>query len=110
MAKESRSTAGMGGSKKSSSKSESKKSSKKHVHKMEIRRGASGGYIATHHSKPKPGEMADEPEEHVLPDMNQLQQHLSENMGDQPDQQAQPAPQGGAPAAGPAAPAMQAGM
>jgi hypothetical protein len=75
---------------------------------MEIRRGASGGYIATHHMKPKLGEMQDEPEEHVLPDMNQLQQHLSENMGDQPDQQAQPSPAAGAPppAAGGGAPQM----
>ena len=108
MAKESRSTAGMGGSKKSSSKPESKKSGKKHVHKMEIRRGASGGYIATHHSKPKPDGSHDESEEHVLADLPQLQQHVEDNMGDQPDQQAQSAPEAAAPppAAGGGAPQM----
>ena len=109
MAKESRSTAGMGGSKKESKpKSDSKKSSKKHVHKMEIRRGASGGYIATHHHKPAADGSQDESEEHVLADLPQLQQHVEQNMGDQPEQEAQSSPEP-PPAAGGAAP-MQAGM
>lgn len=64
---------------KGSSKSEKK------VHKMEIRHGASGGYIVTHHQKPKAESMmsgAQEPQEHVIPDAEALQQHVAANMGD----------------------------
>lgn len=93
MAKEkaSRANAGMGGSK---SEKKSKKSSSKKPHSIHIRRGASGGFIAEHHHKAKSGEMTPEAEEHVLPDMDQLQQHIGENMSDQPEQEAQPEPQG----------------
>ena len=70
----------MGGSeKKEKGKSDHK------VHKMEIRHGASGGYIVTHHQKPKAESMmsgAQEPQEHVIPDAAALQQHVAQNMGD----------------------------
>lgn len=88
--KESRTNAGMGGSK---SEKKSKKSSSKKPHSIYIRRGASGGYIVTHHHKPKENEMAQEAEDHVVPDLDQLQQHVSDSMGDQPEQEMQPSPQ-----------------
>ena len=111
MAKESRATAGMGGGKKSG-KSGKSGSKGKHPHSIHIKRGASGGFIVTHHHKAKEGEQAQEPEDHVVPDMDQLQQHLAENMGDQPDQGAEPSPEAAPPAqaqAGPGGPP-QAGM
>lgn len=106
MAKEehSRSKAGMGGKKTSS-----KKSGKK-PHHLEIHRGKSGGFIVHHHFKNDAGEMPEEPEQHVVPDLNSLQSHIADNMGDQgpaptpsPDvSQGQPAPAAG-PAPAPAA-------
>lgn len=79
----------------------------KKVHKMEIRHGASGGYIVTHHQKPKAESMmsgAQEPQEHVIPDAAALQQHVAANMGDSesaqgasPDPTAQAAPDQGEP-------------
>lgn len=91
MAKESRSKSVMGGGKKKS------KSSGKHPHSIHVRRGASGGFIATHHQKSKPGEMEQEPEDHVLQDMPQLQQHMADHMSDQPEAP-EPPPQAAAPA------------
>lgn len=80
----------MGGSKKKS-KSKKKKGGK-HVHEMHIRHAASGGYIAKHHFKPQPGGsgMPEEPEEHAIPDMNALTQHVQDNMQPQPQPQQQP--------------------
>lgn len=86
-----------------SKKSEKKSGKKKPVHKMDIRRASSGGYIVTHHSKPDPESMmnSQEPEEHAVPDVAQLQQHVAENMGDQPEaEQAAPAPAAPAPVQG----------
>lgn len=88
----------MGGKKKSKSKSKHKKGGK-HVHEMNIRHAASGGYIAKHHFKPQAGSgMPEEPEEHAIPDMNALTQHVQDNMQPQaqPQQQQpqQPPPQG----------------
>ena len=83
----SRGKSGMGGGKKSS-----KKSGKK-PHSIHVRRGKSGGFIAEHHFKSSsPEEMAPETEEHVLPDVQALQAHMADHMGDQPDQQAESAP------------------
>lgn len=88
----------MGGSKpksKSSSKSHSK------PHSIHVKRAHGGGFIATHHTKSKPGEDIQEPQEHVLSDMNQLGQHMQDNLGDQPPAGGAPVPQampqGGAP-------------
>jgi len=112
----SRATSGMSGKK--SSKSGGKKSSHK-PHSIHVRRGKSGGFVAEHHFKnDSPDQMAPESEEHVLPDMAALQDHMAQNMGDQgPAPAAPPAPdpsqtaQAGPPpaAAGPA-PAPQPGM
>lgn len=97
--KHSRAKAGMGGSKKSS-----KKSGKK-PHHMEIHRGKSGGFVVHHHFKPDAGEMPEEPEQHVVPDLGSLQSHIADNMGDQGPAPA-PTPQATAgPAPAPAAPA-----
>lgn len=101
-----RSKSGMGGSK-SKSKSKSKSSDK--PHEIHVRRAHGGGFIAKHHKKHKPGEDMEEPQEHVIPDMDQLQAHLQDNLGDQPPagmpaadpSQAMP-PQQGAPAPAPA--------
>lgn len=96
----------MGGGKKSSKKSESRGDK---PHEMHIKRAHGGGFIVKHHPKHKPGQMDDEATEHVVPDADQLAQHVQDNMGDQPpagtpmpDPNAQAAapPQGG-----PAAPA-----
>ena len=63
---------------------------------MHVKRAKSGGFIVTHHHKADAGEMAAEPEDHVVPDLQSVQSHMADNMGDQP-----PAPA--------AAPAMEAG-
>lgn len=81
-------------------KKESKPVAKKHkVHKMEIRHAANGGFIVEHKHAPSAESMMtsgpQEPEEHQIPDVAALQQHVADNMGD-----GQPAP-----AAPPAAPA-----
>lgn len=79
-----------------SEKKEKSKSSKK-VHKMEIRHAANGGYIVEHKHKPSPESMMSqqEPEEHQIPDVAALQQHVADNMGDSAPAEA---PQGAAPA------------
>jgi NADH dehydrogenase/NADH:ubiquinone oxidoreductase subunit G len=86
----SRAAVHLGGSKKKSS------SKKRHVHRMEIRHGASGGHIITHHFKPEEDEngamQTPESEEHVMPasEGNQmLAQHVAEHMA--PPQEAEPA-------------------
>ena len=81
----------MGGGK---SKGKSKSSSR--AHSMHIRRGAKGGFIATHHSDS--GDPADD-QEHPISDLASLHSNLDGAMGDQPPMQA-PAP---APVAGPSA-------
>lgn len=86
-------------------KSSSKKSGHR-PHHIEIHRGKSGGFIVHHHFKSDAGEMPQESEQHVVPDMNSLQSHVADNMGDQgpaPAPAAAPAAATG-PAAGPAVP------
>ena len=98
----SRAKSGMGGK----SKSSSKKSGKK-PHSMHIKRGKSGGFIVTHHHLPdETGAMA-EPEDHVVPDMDSLQSHVQDGMGDQGPA---PMPQQAQAASAAAAPAPQPGM
>lgn len=62
------------------------KSAKKHkVHSMHIRKAASGGYIVKHqHETPEPPEPPQPDQEHVVPDMEALHEHMDEHMGDQP--------------------------
>lgn len=100
MSKGSKAARVMGGEKKKSAG----KSGKKPVHRMEIRRASSGGYVVTHHSKPDPSDPmgGQEPEEHVVGDVGQLQSHVADAMGDQPDaEQQEPAAVPAAPAAAP---------
>lgn len=85
------------------------KSKGKHPHSIHVRRGKSGGYIAEHHFKAEsPDQPTPESEEHVLPDLDALQAHMADNMGDQPDQAPSPSPDAGA-GVGPAQPPAGAG-
>jgi len=61
-------------------------------HSIHVRRGHSGGFVATHHHKPDADGQMQEPEEHVIPDMQSLNQHMSDSMGDQPPAPAAPDP------------------
>ena len=92
-----------GGAKK---KSSSSKKSKK-PHRIEIRKGHSGGHIVTHHFQPAEDGSMPEPEEHVMPDQASLLQHIAANTDDQAaPQAAAPSPdmaQAGPPAGGPPA-------
>jgi hypothetical protein len=86
MKKDDRISSAMGGKKSKPKPKTKNKKTGKHVHEMHIRHAASGGYIAKHHFKPQAGSgMPEEPEEHAIPDMNALTQHVQDNM--------QPAPQ-----------------
>lgn len=67
-------------------------------HSIHVRRGKSGGFIAHHHHMPDDDGMTPPPEEHVIPDMDSLNAHMAQNMGDQP-----PAPPPTPPAAAPVA-------
>lgn len=72
----------MGGGKKSGKKSESHGDK---PHEMHIKRAHGGGYVVTHHKhKKSPMDSMDEPETHVVPDADQLSQHVQNAMGDQP--------------------------
>lgn len=97
-AKGTRALRAMGGSEKKKDEPKNHK-----IHKMEIRHGAKGGFIVEH-KKPVSESMASgpqEPEEHVIPNMAALQQHVQDNLGDsQPAQGAEPDPAEAAPAQG----------
>jgi hypothetical protein len=75
------------GGKKSSKKPAKKKGGKK-TKGMHVRKATSGGYIAKHDA-PEPGA---EQEEHALPDMAALQEHMAQNL------QGEEEPGGGMPA------------
>jgi hypothetical protein len=81
----SRSSSVLGGKSKSKSSGKSKGGK---PHSIHVRRGKSGGFVAQHHFKGDENGAVQEPEEHVLGSMDDLQNHMQENMGDQP-----PAPQ-----------------
>ncbi|MCU1301711.1 MAG: hypothetical protein JWQ87_1995 [Candidatus Sulfotelmatobacter sp.] len=74
---------------------EHKSKAKKHkVHAIHTRRAKSGGYIAEHHFRPEPpeagqaAEPAPLPEEHVVPDMAELQAHMAQHLPEQePEEQ-----------------------
>lgn len=95
---------------------EKKKGAKKKVRAMHIRKAANEGYIATHDfEKPQGGggdmgdmgDMATPPsEDHVLPNIQALQDHVGDHMGPQ-EEEPEPQPQQGP--AGPGA-AMGGGM
>lgn len=98
MSKSSRSKSVLGGGSKSKSSGGHKK-----PHSVHVKHGASGGYIATHHFKHKPGEEPQESEDHVLPDQDAMLAHMAENMPEEQGEMQGGAPQGAAP--DPAAPA-----
>lgn len=100
MSKGSKAQRVMGGEKK---KPTAKSGKKKPVHRMNIRRAANGGFIVEHHAKPDPSDPmgGQEMEEHQVGDVDQLQQHVADNMGDQPDAEQEPAAAPAAPAAAP---------
>jgi len=75
-------------------------------HSVHVRRAKSGGFIATHHHKAAEGEIAPEPEEHVIPDSDALAQHMQDNLGDQPPAPPAEPPPAAAPAAAAPAPGM----
>lgn len=50
---------------------------------MHIKRGKSGGFIVSHHHAPDETGAMQEPDDHVIPDMQALQSHVADNMGDQ---------------------------
>ena len=88
-----------GGKKKAAGKK--KGGSKKKVHTMHIRKAANEGYIATHDfEKPQGGggdmgDMATPPsEDHVLPNIQALQDHVGDHMGPQ-EEEPEPQPQQG---------------
>jgi hypothetical protein len=74
----------MGGPRKK--KAKSKRKGGRHVHEMRIRHAANGGYIVRHEFRPRPGEIAQEPEEHAVPDLAALQDHVGEHMETPPPQ------------------------
>lgn len=72
---------------------------KRKPHSVHVRRGKSGGYIATHHHADGGSE------EHVLRNKKQMLSHMADSLGDQPQsgtppeempQQAPPMPMAGA--------------
>jgi len=69
-----------------------KKTTGKKPHELHIRRSANGGYISKHIHKPVAGAEPPEPEEHTLPDIGSLQEHVGEHMA--PEEGAGGAPQG----------------
>lgn len=73
----------------SSKKKPVKKSGKK-PHRIEIRRGHSGGHIVTHHFQPDETGMTPESEDHVMPDQASLLSHIAANTDNQPVPQAPP--------------------
>lgn len=82
----------------SGEKKKSKKRSKKRPIEMRLRHAASGGYIAKHSFKPGPGEAAPEDEEHAIPDLDSLHDHIDNHFSAPPKPQApaMPSPLAGA--------------
>lgn len=78
----------------------SPKKGKKEVKEIRTRKGASGGFIHTHHFN----DASQEPEEHVSPDQNAMVQHMIQNMGDGGGGAATADPNAAAPAAQPVGP------
>lgn len=95
----------MSSKKKSSKKSKKGAKKGKAPHRMHVRGAANGGYIVEHEFKaPKPGSMeqAQENEEHQIPDLESLKDHIAEHapmMGGNADEEEEGAAGGGAPSA-----------
>lgn len=65
-------------SSKSGSKRKSKSTRGKHPRSIKIRKAANGGFVAEHE-----GDTPEDNEVHQLQDMDQLHQHIDENLGDE---------------------------
>jgi hypothetical protein len=67
-----------------------KKKGKHKVKGMHVRKADSGGFIAKHEDM-MPGEdgVMPPPQEHVLPDMGALQQHMQDHMGEEQEEMPQ---------------------
>ena len=77
-------------------KTEKKKTTTHHGKTKEIhaRRATSGGYIARHDMMPDEATGKEPPEqEHVLPDIEALKQHMQDHLGPEEEQTPQPMPQ-----------------
>lgn len=73
-------------------KSEKKSKKKKHqVKAMHVRKADSGGYVATHELPSDESGMPQPNQEHVLPDLNALKEHMDHFEPEQGGEQA-PAP------------------
>lgn len=84
------------------SRGKSKKSGGSKPHSIHVRRAKSGGFVATHHHKPDFEGAMQESDEHVLPDIQSLQAHMQDQMGDQPAAPVAPPLQAGPPQGVPA--------
>jgi hypothetical protein len=86
------------------------KSSGKKPHSIHVKRGKSGGFMVTHHHEPDETGVAMPSEDHVVPDLNSLHDHIDQAMGDQGPAPATPPPDAGASASVAPAPVAPAGM
>lgn len=104
--KQSRGEHVLAGDKKKTKKSGKKKSDKKgkKAHRIHIRKAANGGFIAENHYKAEAGGQMPEMEEHSIPDLDQLHQHIDEHMS--PDEEQEEAAEHAGPAQAPPAGAM----
>lgn len=103
--KSSRVRSAMGGKKKSGKGG--KKSSSRPPHKMHIRRSKNKGFIVEHEYKRKPDEaMPPDNDEHTVGDIDELKDHVGQQMG--MDEEEQPVP--GTPQSMPAAAPPRGGM
>lgn len=97
MAKESRAKSAMSGGHKSSGKRTGRP-----THGMHIKRGKSGGFIAKHEQDPADmaAVMGGGNDEHAIPDLQALHNHIDQHFGDQPEAGSEPDAQGMAQAGG----------
>lgn len=94
---EERAKAAMGGSEKKSKKKSKKSKAPKHkIKHMNIRPLTSGGFLAEHNHQANANGEVPPMEEHSLPDVASLQDHVGEHFGPQ-EEEPQPPAGGGAP-------------
>ena len=88
----------------------SKSKGGKHPHSIHIHRGHSGGFSVQHHFENGPEEAPEPDQTHIVPDVPSLQDHIAQNMGDQPPAPMAPQPDAAQGGGAPAGPAPQPGM
>lgn len=83
-------TEALGDQKKPKSKKKKSKSSgsMKKLRMMHIRKARSGGFIAQHEHEPSKDGAPTPPDEHVVPDLKALQEHIGDHFqeGEEPDE------------------------